>query len=180
MTYEVLIYGNPALRKKAAPIEKVDGAVKRLAKNMLETMHGKSGIGLAAEQIGRTESICVIDISGAREDDGGEELQDPPDVSMPLVLINPEIIEKSGEQTGREGCLSFPEIYVSIKRAAEATVRYMDLENEQASVHARGLLARVIQHEVDHLNGILLADKMSMVQKAAIAGKLKRLKRHQF
>lgn len=177
LKYEVLIYGSPVLREKAIPIEKVDSSVRQLAKDMLETMYGGNGIGLSAEQVGRTESICVIDVSAVRESGDENESQSNPDVLMPLVMVNPEISLTSGEQTGQEGCLSFPEIFISIKRAEKVTVRFINRDNQEETVRASGLLARVIQHEVDHLHGILFVDRMSPVQKVAIAGKLKRLRR---
>ena len=93
--------------------------------------------------------------------------------------MNPEITAADGEQCGDEGCLSFPEIYVKIRRAADVTAAYTDLDNRRQTVRATGLLARAIQHEIDHLNGVLLVDRMSMVQKAALAGKLKRLKKRE-
>jgi peptide deformylase len=96
---------------------------------------------------------------------------------MPLVLINPRIVASSGTQVGQEGCLSFPDIYVQIKRAAEVTVAFTDLEGRERELHGMGLLARAIQHELDHLNAVLLVDRMSAVQKVSVAGKLKRLKK---
>ena len=130
--------------------------------------------GLAAEQVGRREAMFVLDVPPADEDAGPPS--DPP-VPMPLVLINPEIVERRGEQRGQEGCLSFPEIYVDVTRGFEVVARFMDLEGADHTITARGMLARAIQHELDHLNGVLLVDQMSPVQKVAVAGKLKRLKR---
>jgi len=167
-----MIYGNPILRQKSKPIKKVDDSIRELAKDMLETMYASKGLGLAAEQVGRTESICVIDIPDDEDFDAGNT-----DVSMPLVMLNPGITEMKGEQVGQEGCLSFPEIFVPIARADEITVSYLDLENSKKTITVNGLLSRTIQHEVDHLNGVLLVDRMSDGQKAANAGKLKRLKK---
>jgi len=173
--YDVLIYGNPLLRRKAEPVDRVDEEIRQLAGDMLATMYESNGIGLAAQQIGRTEAICVIDIPADQEEEGGP-LSANPDVPMPLVMVNPGILSVSGEQESQEGCLSFPEITVKIRRAANVTIEYTSLENGREKISATGLLARAIQHEVDHLNGVLLADRMSAVQKVAIAGKLKRLK----
>jgi peptide deformylase len=100
-----------------------------------------------------------------------------PDIPMPLILVNPVVTATQGEQSGQEGCLSFPEIYVTIRRPAEATVVFQDLENRKRTVRARGLVARAVLHEVDHLNAVLLVDRMSAVQKVAVAGKLRRLKK---
>ena len=177
MKYEVVIYGNPVLRKKAVHVEEVDDNIRQLARDMLETMYAGSGIGLAAEQIGRTEPICVIDVPAQRDTGEGDGSPDNPDISMPLVMINPRITGLSGEQEGQEGCLSFPEMFISVKRALEMTVAFVSLDNQEETIHVKGLLARVVQHEVDHLDGILLTDRISPVQKVAIAGKLKKLRR---
>ena len=176
MIYDVVAYGHPVLREKAIPVKKVDLALRNLARDMLDTMHAYSGIGLAAEQIARTEAICVIDLSPADERDGFD-VHDNPDIPMPLILVNPEIVASAGEVIGQEGCLSFPDTYVDVKRAEEVTVKYLSMDNEPAEVSAKGLLSRAIQHEIDHLNGILIVDRMSATQKVTNAGKLKRLSR---
>ena len=162
----IVKYGAGVLREKAVPVTAINDDIRALVTDMLASMYAAEGVGLAAEQIGRTEAICVIDIP-AEEACG---------VKMPLVLINPEIRELDGQQCGQEGCLSFPGIYVQVKRAEKAVVDYMDLDGNAASVEATGLLSRALQHEIDHLNGVLLVDKMSAVQKVAHAGKLKRMK----
>ncbi len=170
MSAKVIVkYGHAALRKKAVLVTTVDDAIRQLVSDMLESMYAENGVGLAAEQIGREEAICVIDV--------------PPEqacgIKMPLALINPELLEAEGEQIGQEGCLSFPGIYINVKRAARVCVRYIDLEGVPQTLEMKGLLARAVQHEKDHLNGVLLVDHMSAVQKVANAGKLKRLKREQ-
>ena len=177
MKQALCIYGNAALRRKADPVPEVNEDVRQLARDLLETMYANSGVGLAAQQIGRNEAVLVIDTSPANNAEAPLEARENVDVPMPLVMINPEILMKAGEQCGDEGCLSFPEIYVKIKRAAEVTARYTDLENREQTVKATGLLSRAIQHEIDHLNAVLLVDRMSVVQRAARAGKLKRLKK---
>jgi len=169
MTYEIKIYGNPVLREQSRSVEKVDDNIRQLVSDMLDTMHERNGVGLAAQQIGRTESICVIDVPDSPDNKNN--------VKMPMALINPNITESSGTQTDNEGCLSFPEISASIKRSLDITVEYTDLENTNKKVKASGLLARAIQHEMDHLNGILIVDRMSLAQKAVLSGKLKRLKK---
>jgi peptide deformylase len=170
--YKVLTYGNSALRKKAAPVKTVDAAMRKLAKDMLEAMYDSKGIGLAAQQIGRTEAICVIDVPKTR--DAAEAAAD---IQMPIIMVNPTIETMSGEQKGDEGCLSFPEIFVAIKRANEVTVSFLNLQNKQQTINTVGLAARAVQHELDHLNGVLLVDRMSAIQKIGVAGKLKRLKK---
>lgn len=175
MKQSIVKYGNPVLRVKSRPVLRVDTAIRSLVKDLLATMYAYEGIGLAAEQIGRTESICVIDVLAAKAKSRREPEPEPP-MPMPLVLINPTITKAEGEQVGPEGCLSFPDIYIDIRRAEQVQVAYMDLEGDMQTAEATGLLARAMQHEIDHLNGILFIDRMSPVQKIAIAGKLKRLK----
>lgn len=177
MKYEITTYGNPVLRKKAVPVEKVDESIKQLARDMLDTMYSSNGLGLAAEQIGRTESICVIDLPLSADIDEETRMRVNPGVQMPVIMINPVISEMDGEQTGQEGCLSFPEIFVTIKRAKHVEVKFKNLSGKEEVLEATGLLARTVQHEVDHLNGILLVNRMSTVQKLSMAGKLKKLKK---
>ena len=171
----ICTYGNPALRKKAEKVNVVDERIQAIAKEMLETMYQEKGLGLAAEQIGRTECICVIDVPPENDtNDKGE--RENPEVEMPLVLINPKITAHSEEiQVGQEGCLSFPDIFAQVERWQEVDATYLDRSGTEQTVHARGLLARAIQHELDHLDGVLLVDRMSPVKRVAIAGKLKRL-----
>ncbi len=176
MTYDLTYYGNPVLRKKAAPVGDVTDEIRQLARDLLETMYARKGLGLAAEQIGRTEAICVIDVPPIETEDH-ETINENPDVAMPLVLIDPEITEHRGKQNGAEGCLSFPEIYANVERAAEVVVEFTDLEGTRQTIVAKGLLSRAVQHELDHLAGILLVDRMSSVKRVAVAGRLKRLKR---
>jgi len=165
--YNIVKFGNRALREKSKVIDVVDDDIRKLAADMLATMREADGIGLAAEQIGRDEAICIIDVPK----------EHACDVEMPLVLINLEILETDGELHDQEGCLSFPDIYIKVHRAKHVTAAYTDLDGKRQTVKATGLLGRAIQHELDHLNGILLVDHMSAVQKVANAGKLKRMKR---
>jgi peptide deformylase len=163
---DIVKYGAGVLREKASPVAEVNDDIRKLVKDMLASMYAAEGVGLAAEQIGRTEAVCVIDVP--KEEACG--------VKMPLALVNPVIRALSGEQCGEEGCLSFPGIHIQVKRAAHAVVDYVDLDGKPATVEGKGLLARALQHEIDHLNGVLLVDKMTAVQKVAHAGKLKRMK----
>lgn len=176
MKYDVVTYGHPALRQKARPVESVTPELRQLARDMLDTMYRYKGAGLAAQQIGRTEALCVIDVT-VRERPGDPQPPENPDVAMPVILLNPRIVDARGTQDGQEGCLSFPEIFVNVRRALEVTAAYMDLEGRQVTLTGRGLLARAIQHELDHLNAVLLVDRMSPVQRVANAGKLKRLRK---
>ena len=175
LTYKVLTYGNEILRQKSERVEAVTDDVRQLAKDMLTTMYVSNGIGLAAEQIGHKESIFVIDVSPAYVEGPDGEGEACP-ATMPLVLINPEITASEGMSVEKEGCLSFPDIFVSVKRPEKVTVKYMNLEGAEQSVEADGLFSRAMQHEMDHLNGVLLYDHMSAVQKLALAGRLRRLK----
>jgi len=175
MSLPICTYGNPILRRKAVEVMVVNDETKALAKEMLETMYAERGVGLAAEQVGRTERMFVVDIpaEGDVDDDGQRE---NPGVQMPLVFINPKITGHTEDvQVGPEGCLSFPEIFANVERWYEVDATYTDLNGIPQTIHAKGLLARAIQHELDHLDGILLVDRMSHVKKVALGGKLKRL-----
>ena len=173
-----MTYGRQELRRKAVPVETVDASVKELAEDLLTTMKEYNGLGLAASQVGRSEAMCVIDVSPlADQGDNEDDEDDESAIPMPLIMINPRITEVSGKASATEGCLSFPELFASIDRAEEVTVEFIDLDSNEQSVHAVGLLARAIQHEADHLAGVLFVDKMSLVQKVSMAGRLKRMKK---
>jgi len=174
---DVTIYGNPVLRKKAVSIENIDDSIKRLAKDLLDTMYSTNGLGLAAEQIGRTEAICVIDVPASIDIDETTKKRINPGIKMPIIMLNPVITRMEGEQVGQEGCLSFPDIFVTIKRAAQVEVKFLNISGKEDVLEVSGLIARTVQHEVDHLNGILLVNRMSTVQKLSNAGKLKKLKK---
>ena len=173
MILKVYKYGEKVLREKALPVAVVDDGLRALAADMIETMHAARGVGLAAEQVGRTEKMCVIDIPDGC-DDPEDALFNAP-IAMPLVLFNPEIVAQSGSQRDKEGCLSFPNVGGSLTRAAEVTCQYLDADNRPQMITARGFLARALQHEIDHLNGILYIDHMSAVERLACAAKLKKL-----
>ncbi|MBV9009937.1 MAG: peptide deformylase [Verrucomicrobia bacterium] len=180
MKLEIRKYGEPVLRAKGARIDQAGDEIRELAANMLETMHGVNGIGLAAQQIGQALQLTVIDISAVEERPSsmalnGREVN--PRESMPLVLLNPQIELGPERDVASEGCLSFPEINGDIERASWAKVRAQSLDGELVEIEATGLLARVLQHEIDHLNGILFIDRMSSVAKASLASRLKRLQK---
>ncbi|MBL7016758.1 MAG: peptide deformylase, partial [Kiritimatiellales bacterium] len=140
-------------------------------------MYSAEGIGLAAEQIGRTEALFVLDIPArADQDEQGRPLN--PGVTMPMAVFNPEIIGASKEMdVMEEGCLSFPGLQVDVTRPKEVVLRYLDRDGKEQTLNAKGLLARAIQHENDHLNGVLLVDYMSAAAKLLKSGKLKKLVR---
>ena len=175
MILPVVTYGHEILRQRAVPVAAITDEVRLLVRDMLESMYAAKGVGLAAEQVGRTESVCVIDVPRDAEKEACRE--ENASVPMPLVLINPEILATEGKQRNEEGCLSFPEIGAPITRADKVTVSYTDDAGARQTVSARGLLSRAIQHEVDHLNGILLVDKMSPMQKMSVSGQLRRLQK---
>src|SRR6516162_2783316 len=180
MILPILQYGNPILRAKGKRIDEIDDRIRELAANMIETMHAAHGVGLAAQQIGEALQLTVLDISAVEDRPSTLKLDGKdadPKSAMPLVLVNPEI-ELDGEtEIGIEGCLSFPEITGDIERAHSVMVRAQNLEGETIQIEAGGFLARAIQHEHDHLNGILFIDRMRSAAKAALSSRLRRLQK---
>jgi len=180
MRLPIFEYGEPILRAKGKRIDKVDDHIRKLAANMLETMQAANGVGLAAQQVGEAIQLTVLDVSPVEDRPStmtfnGEHVD--PKAKMPLVLINPEITLGAETDVGIEGCLSFPDITSDIERAESVTVHAETLENEKIEIEATGLLARAIQHEIDHLNGILFIDRMSSATKASLASRLKRMQK---
>ncbi|APO66125.1 peptide deformylase [Rhizobium mongolense] len=156
----LIILPDPVLRQVSKPIERVDADLKRLADDMLETMYDAPGIGLAAIQVGVPRRILVIDVS--RE---GEEKQ-------PQVFINPKIVKSSDERSVyEEGCLSIPDYYAEVERPATVSVEYLDRDGKAQTVEADGLLATCLQHEIDHLNGVLFIDYISRLKREMVIKK---------
>ncbi len=180
MILPILQYGDPVLRSQGKRIEEIDDQIRELAANMIETMHAAHGVGLAAQQVGEALQLTVLDIS-AVEDRPSMLKVDGTDVdpktAMPLVLINPEIELRDETEVGVEGCLSFPEITGDIERAQSVIVHAQSLEGGTIHIEASGFLSRAIQHEGDHLNGILFIDRMRSAAKAALSSRLKRLQK---
>ena len=173
-------YGDPVLRAKGKRLEQIDNRIRCLAADMIETMHWANGVGLAAQQIGEALQLTVLDISQVEDRPSKVKLngQDiDPRSAMPLVLINPELELDIETEVGTEGCLSFPEISGEIERAKSIVARAQRLDGEKVEIEASGFLARAIQHEVDHLNGILFIDRMSSAEKATLSSRLKRLRK---
>ena len=161
MLRKILTEPDPILRKKCEPLEKVDAETKKLMDDMLETMYAAPGIGLAAVQVGILKRLVVIDISKAEEK------------KKPIFLINPQIIRQSKKTSVyEEGCLSLPGQFAEIERPAECTLKYIDYNGKEKELKADGLLATCVQHEVDHLNGILFIDYLSKLKKDMIIKKL--------
>lgn len=173
MILKIYKYGESVLREKATAVAKITPAVRKLADDMLDTMHKARGVGLAAQQVGHRERLCVIDIPDGCENDFDAAFNAP--VQMPLIMFNPQILAQEGSQRDKEGCLSFPEIGGSLVRAAQVTATFIDQNGLPQTITARGFLARAIQHELDHLDGVLYIDHMSAVERLAFAPKLRKL-----
>jgi peptide deformylase len=162
----ILILPDERLRAIAEPIEKIDDEVKQLAKDMLETMYDAPGIGLAGPQIGELRRIVVMDL--AKEGDPAD----------PIVMVNPEILKYSDETiVTEEGCLSIPELYYDVERPAEVTVRYTDLDGKVVERDAADRLAICIQHEIDHLDGVLYIDYLSRLKRDRVLKKFQKADR---
>jgi peptide deformylase len=163
MILPVVKYGHPVLRKKGARIEKITLEIRKLISDMFDTMHDAKGVGLAAQQVGEAVQLTVIDVRGSTDRPSTLELNDQPaDPAslMPLVLINPEITPVGKPVAGPEGCLSFPEIFADITRPESVDVTALNEAGKEIKFRCGGLLARAVQHEADHLNGILFIDRM--------------------
>jgi len=163
MILEIVEYGHPALRAKGKRIEKIDDQIRVLAQDMLETMVDADGVGLAAQQIGLPLQICVVDVTDVSDRPSAMRINGQMiaiEDEMPLVLINPEIETFGDEKAGAEGCLSFPGIRGSITRPFSVKVKAQNLSGATLKFEADGLLARAIQHEYDHLHGVLFIDRM--------------------
>ncbi len=178
MILPIVKYGSPVLRQKGARIEKITPEIKKLIEDMFETMHENHGVGLAAQQIGQALQLTVIDVSDATDRPSTLELDGKPaEVSqlMPLVLINPEVKPVGEPVAGSEGCLSFPEMYGEITRPETVDVRALDKNGKVIEFRCGGLLARAVQHETDHLNGILFIDRMDKKTKSELQPELDEL-----
>jgi peptide deformylase len=160
---EIRLYPDPALRRPTRPVEQFDGTVADLAEEMVRTMRAGNGLGLAAPQVGVAKRLVIVSPDGQP----GHE----------TVMVNPEIVETEGWIEAEEGCLSFPGIYVKIGRFARVLARYQDVQGRAGRLQAEGLLARAVQHEIDHLEGRLLVDRMSTVQRMAQRRRLRELQR---
>jgi len=178
MILPIVKFGHPVLRKKGARIEKITPDVTKLIEDMFETMYAAAGVGLAAQQVGWALQLTVIDVRGVKDRPSTIEVDGKSAevaASMPLVLINPELKPFGDAVTGPEGCLSFPEIYEEITRPGSVEVTALDAKGRPVHFKAGGLLSRAIQHETDHLNGILFIDRMPLKAKQALKAELDEL-----
>ena len=178
MILEVVKYGTPVLRAKGEKVQSVTPTIKKLVADMFETMYAHKGIGLAAQQVGLALQVTVIDVRGVTDRPSTLELKgEPADVHefMPLVLLNPEITPVGEPAAGPEGCLSFPEIFGEITRPDVVDVKAMDQEGKAIQFRCGGLLSRAVQHETDHLNGILFIDRMTRAEKEKIKPEIEEL-----
>ena len=180
MIMEIVQFGHPALRARGAQVQEVTEEVRKLAADMIETMRDADGVGLAAQQVAVPIQLAVVDVTGVEDRPSAMWVDGQPvrvEDWMPMILINPQLELGAEKEAGTEGCLSFPNMTAQITRASRVRVKSRLLDGREVEFEAEGLLSRALQHEVDHLNGVLFVDRMSAAAKAALAGKLKRLQR---
>jgi len=180
MVLPIFLYGTDVLRAKAKPVKELDDSIVKLVYDMFETMHKANGIGLAANQVGDLRRVIVIDISDVHENAEGEE-ESPlhptsPDLPRTLVLINPEPLEAEGSWAMEEGCLSIPDVRAEVERTEKVRLRFRDASFKETELTVDGLLARVILHELDHLDGVLFTDRIRKARKSLLLPKLKKIK----
>ena len=176
MILEIVQYGHPALRAKGRRVDKIDARIRALAHDMLETMHDAEGVGLAAQQVGMPVQLCVIDVTEVKDRPSMLRVAGVPveiEAHMPLVLINPEVETFGKPQTGVEGCLSFPGVRTDVTRPDGVRVKAQTLDESMLEFEAGGLLARAIQHEHDHLQGILFIDRVSALERRRIESEIR-------
>lgn len=161
------LYGRPALKKKAKVVQGINDDLRKLVGDMFDTMRNAHGIGLAANQVGILKRVVVIDISDM------DEWKDVP----PMALLNPEVLKEEGTWVMEEGCLSIPEVRDDIERPENITVTYQDMDFKTQKLKAKGLLARVLLHEIDHLNGVLFLDHLGAVKQKLLKGRLNKIRR---
>ena len=174
----IYLYGAEVLRKKARPISGLDDSVIKLMYDLTETMHRANGIGLAATQVGDVRRMLVVDL-GSVERSGEEDIEGeepPPDAEVKtLVMINPQFLEMEGSKVMEEGCLSIPDVRAEVDRPEQVRVRYRDANFDEVELVADGMLARVIQHETDHLDGIMFVDRIGKTRRVLLKSELKKI-----
>ncbi len=180
----IYLYGTEVLKKKTKPVKELDNSTVKLIYDMFETMHEANGIGLAATQVGDLRRILVVDIVDVSEDNVEGEQEDAkhptsPELPRTIAMINPEILLEEGSISLQEGCLSIPDIHAMVDRPEKVRVRYRDADFQEHEIFADGLLARVIQHEFDHLNGVLFIDHLGAAKRALLKSKLNAIKKNE-
>lgn len=158
---EVLIYPDPILRRGGTAVTTFDAELRQVAERMMEAMYEEGGVGLAAPQVGVGLKLLVLNPAGDKKDRSGE-----------LVLLNPKIAKKKGREFGEEGCLSFPGLHAEVERWVAITLTYQDLDGKEQTLSADGWLARIIQHEIDHLEGVLFVDRLTAAEKLRVKAPL--------
>lgn len=180
MIRKIVMFGDPVLRAVGSKVADLSEDLRKLASDMLETMRDADGVGLAAQQVGVAVQMAVVDVSDSEDRPSAMWVAGQPvalSQYMPMVLVNPELELGVEKELGTEGCLSFPGMQADISRSAKVRCRTKTLDGKELDFEASGLLARALQHEVDHLNGVLFIDRMTAARKAALSGKLKRLQK---
>jgi peptide deformylase len=176
----IYLYGTKILRAKAKPVKTLSNNVIKLVYDMVETMRAANGMGLAANQVGALHRVIAVDITGVnekeREESGGQVKVTSPDLPRKVVMINPVVQGKEGAWDMEEGCLSIPELHGVVERAEKIQVKYRDPNFDEKEILADGLLARVILHEIDHLDGVLFTDLIRRSEKTLVRNDLKRIK----
>lgn len=160
----VLVYPDPVLRRGGKPITSFDADLRKLAEAMMEAMYEEGGVGLAAPQVGIEQKLLVLNPAGDKKDRSGEK-----------VLCNPRLTKKKGREFGEEGCLSFPGIQAEVERWVDITLTYQDLDGKEQTLTANGWLARILQHEMDHLEGVFFVDRLTASDKLRVKPKLQEL-----
>jgi peptide deformylase len=177
----IYIYNQSVLRKKAKPVKSADEELIKFVEDMFETMHKANGIGLAATQVGSLQRVIVVDVSDLlKEKEESGDMNDeeiPPEARAPIAMINPVVLLEEGEWVMEEGCLSIPDIREEVERAEAIQVKYKDLNMQDKELFADGLFARVILHEIDHLNGVLFIDRLGKVKQKLLKGRLNKIRR---
>lgn len=168
--FEILRYPDPLLSRKAKPVERVDDEVRTLIGDMVETMFGADGVGVAATQLGVDMRVIVLDVPTSEADDG-----QPVRGRNVMGLVNPEIVSSSGEISYEEGCLSVPGVLAYVTRASNVVVKALDADGKEIEIIGQGLLAVALQHEIDHIDGVLFIDRLSRLKREFITKKLKKL-----
>ena len=175
--YNIIIVPDPILKQEAQPVAKVDDSIRKQMEAMLETMYAAPGIGLAANQVSLLNRVLVIDLA-KREERGYGEKEDAADQAGPLCMANPEVVwESENMSVMEEGCLSIPKQYADVERPATVKVKYLDDDGKEAELEAEGLLSHCVQHEIDHLNGVLFVDYLSSLKRNMILRRVEKLKK---